>query len=90
MYKRREMTGGGGVGATTNRRTRNEGSEEEGKDDKGDSDATARAAMDDATVMTMDGNGGNGRRDGRTPLQPPLQHKQQLTCGRGARYGPWH
>ena len=76
--KRQEMTRGGGVGATTNRRTRDEGSEEEGKDSKGDGNATATAMMDGATVMTMDGNGDDGRCDVRTPLQPPSQHNHQL------------
>ena len=56
---------GGGVGATTNRRMRDEGSKEEGKDGKGDGNATATAVMDGATVMAMDGNGGYGRRDGK-------------------------
>ena len=83
--KRREMTRGGSVGATTNWQTRDEGSKEEGKDGKGNGNATAMAAMDSATVTAMDGNDGNGQRDGGTLLRPPSQHKQQLTCDRGAR-----
>ena len=70
--KRREMTRGGGVGATTNQRTRDEGSKEEGEDSKGDGDATVTAAMDGATVMTIDGNGGDGRRDGTIAAQTTI------------------
>jgi hypothetical protein len=57
--KRREMTRGGGVGATTSWRTRDEGSKEEGEDGKGDGDAMAMAAMDGAMVTAMDDNDGD-------------------------------
>ncbi len=88
--KRGEMTRGGGAGATTNWQTRDEVSKEEGKDGKGNGNATATAVMDGATVMTMDGNGGDEWYDGKILLRPPSQHKQQLTCGMGARCGPRH
>jgi hypothetical protein len=58
------MMRGGGVSATTNRQTRDEGSKEEGEDCKGDNDATGMAAMDRATVTTMDGNDSDGWRNG--------------------------
>ena len=41
---------GGGVNVTTNWRTRDEGSNEEGKDGKGNGDAMVLAVMDSATV----------------------------------------
>ncbi len=41
---------GGVVNATTNRQTRDEGSNKEGKDSKGNGDAMVLAVMDDATV----------------------------------------
>jgi hypothetical protein len=44
------MMRGGGVDVTTNRRTRDEGSDEEGEDGKGDGDAMVLAVMDGATV----------------------------------------
>ncbi len=44
------MMRGGGVNATTNRQTRDEGSNEEGKDGKGDGDAMVLAVMDSVTV----------------------------------------
>jgi hypothetical protein len=44
------MMRGGGVNETTNRQTRDEGSDEEGKNGKGDGDAMALAVMDGATV----------------------------------------
>ena len=44
------MMRGGGVDVTTNRRTRDEGSDEEGKDGKGDGNAMVLAVMDGATV----------------------------------------
>ncbi len=44
------MMRGGGIDTTTNRRTRDEGSNEEGKDGKGDGDAMVLAVMDGATV----------------------------------------
>ncbi len=44
------MMRGGCVDATTNRQTRDEGSEKEGKDSKGDGDAMVLAVMDGATV----------------------------------------
>ncbi len=53
--------GGGGIDATTNRQTRDEGSDEEGKDGKDDGNVTALAAMDGSTVTAMDGNDSNGR-----------------------------
>ena len=52
---------------TTNRQTRAEGSNEEGKNGKGNSNTTTMVAMDGAMVMVMDGNDGNdgnGRRNG--------------------------
>jgi hypothetical protein len=55
------MMRGGGVDATTNRQTRDEGSNKEGKDGKGNGNAMALAAMDGATVMAMDSNDGDGR-----------------------------
>ena len=65
--KRRKMAGCGGVDTTTNRQTRDEGSNEEGKNGKGNSNTTTMVAMDGAMVMVMDGNDGNdgnGRRNG--------------------------
>ncbi len=56
------MTRGGGIDTTTNQQTRDEGSNEEGKDGKGDGNATALAAMNGMTVIAMDGNDGIGRR----------------------------
>jgi hypothetical protein len=44
------MMSGGGVDVTTNRQTRDEGSDKEGEDGKGDGDAMVLAVMDDATV----------------------------------------
>jgi hypothetical protein len=44
------MMRGGGVNVTTNRRTRDKGSNKEGKDGKGDGDAMVLAVMDGATV----------------------------------------
>ncbi len=44
------MMRGGGVDATTNRRTRDEDSDEEGEDGKGDGNAMVLAVMDSATV----------------------------------------
>ncbi len=44
------MMRGEGVNATTNRQTRDEGSNKEGKDGKGDGDAMVLAVMDSATV----------------------------------------
>ncbi len=41
---------GGGIDATTNRQTRDEGSNEEGKDGKGDGNAMVLAVIDSATV----------------------------------------
>ncbi len=41
---------GGGIDAATNRRTRDEGSDEEGKDGKGDGNAMVLAVMDGVTV----------------------------------------
>ena len=41
---------GGGVDATTNRQTRDEGSNEEGKDGKGDGNAMVLAVMGRTTV----------------------------------------
>ena len=41
---------GGGVDVTTNRRTRDEGSDEEGENGKGDGDEMVLAVMDGATV----------------------------------------
>ena len=61
--KRWEMTRGGGVGLTTNRQTRDEGSKEEGKDGKGNGNATVTVAVDGVRVTAMDSIDGNGRRD---------------------------
>ncbi len=44
------MMRGRGVDATTNRRTRDEGSDEEGEDGKGDGDSMVLAVMDGVTV----------------------------------------
>ena len=44
------MMRGGGVDVTTNRRTRDEGSNEEGGDCKSDGDAMVLAVMDGATL----------------------------------------
>ncbi len=44
------MMRGGGVDATTNRQTRDEGSNKEGEDGKGDGDAMVLAVMVSATV----------------------------------------
>ena len=44
------MMRGGGVDVTTNRRTRDEGSDEEGKNGKGNGDVMVLAVMDGATV----------------------------------------
>ena len=44
------MMRGGGIDATTNRRTRDEGSDKEGKDGKDDGNAMVLAVMDSATV----------------------------------------
>ncbi len=44
------MMRGGGVDATTNQRTRDEGSNKEGEDSKGDGNAMVLAVMDSATV----------------------------------------
>ena len=41
---------GGGVDVTTNRRTRDEGSDKEGENGKGDGDEMVLAVMDGATV----------------------------------------
>ena len=44
------MMRGGGVDATTNRQTRDEGSDEEGEDGKDDGNAMVLAVMDGVTV----------------------------------------
>jgi hypothetical protein len=51
---------------------RDEGSKEEGKDSKGDCNAMVTAAMDGATVMRIDGNGGDGRRYGTIAAQTTI------------------
>ena len=64
--KRREMTRGRGVNATTIWQMREEGSNEEGKNGKGNGNVMAMVAMDGAMVRAMDrddGNVGDGRRN---------------------------
>jgi hypothetical protein len=48
--KRWEMIRGGGVDATTNRQTRDEGSDKEDKDGKGNGNAMVLAVIDGAMV----------------------------------------
>ena len=56
------MMRGGGVDVTTNRRTRDEGSDEEGEDGKGDGNAMVLAVViDSASVTAYQWSGGSCR-----------------------------